>query len=1009
MSGPSPVIAASRGPSSSPSDDALLEGIQEATNDNPVLRECCEQQRKQDEVKQEIQDINQRLERRESVEISSIDSLKAKLSGLETTLSAGAQTLDVRDGLKEISALNERLDTIVVAHGALIQREVSTPVVSTGGTVEPSVLMGSQNRPLSQFERGEQVATSRAEVAAWTSGGRAEPQRLSTSARDISSASVGGRIERVEMIADQARVGDVSTNRTRTPQTGLKAQSSTETSSDKDRSGVTAGGILRREELVQPRFDRKVVGDSTHRAAEPNSSMLPRSTGDSLPAGRPSTERALSVFNQQRQGSDGSVQDQRLQSSRAVQISQSRSVVDVTSAKAQREASRGLEPGIKNKMEAERRTEEQGRVAVSKRSEGLSTVADTDIGRASAFNRFRLNTHREGPALIPKVRESSRAGGNLPRDQRIVVAKDGSRSMAVDVARGAGTRGASRLNSPTGTSVETRGRSSRIVSPRSERQAAARGGLNEAVPLKGRVSMTTGGSRLVGADQSRGRTAADPRVRTGQRQESGFRRDKSSGNQSSGMTERRASQVLPQTGRGIGERLREGLRLAKRLVELRDGTERSLARRQNRDGDRLIRSDKQRGQSGSELTGIVRSAQRTQSEIIRRVRSELVPLGRSERQAAARGGLNEAVPLKGRVSMTTGGSRLVGADQSRGRTAADPRVRTGQRQESGFRRDKSSGNQSSGMTERRASQVLPQTGRGIGERLREGLRLAKRLVELRDGTERSLARRQNRDGDRLIRSDKQRGQSGSELTGIVRSAQRTQSEIIRLVRSELVPLGSRRGGVALISVVRQVRRILERIKDLELRDVKTLRGGDLVRSLRNRQGNGRLDRVHREALKVVRQYLRILERRLQQSVDPRTGLYKRLTTELTVSDLERLVSMLGGARAARGLRRKGRRKGAPALDESDLTKAVLEELAGGVGGPDVSGSGDSGAGSAAAEGGNVASEGGGVSSEQAAGEGGLTADGATPKAELTTALVRDDTSSLASEEPPRYTTADEHA
>jgi hypothetical protein len=814
VSGPSPVIAASP-----PSDDALLEGIQVATNDNPVLRECCEQQRKQDEVKQEIQDINQRLERGESVEISAIDALKAKLSGLETTLSAGAQTEDVRDWLKEISALNERLDTIVVAHGALIQREVSTPVVSTGGTVEPSVLMGSQNRPLSQFERGEQVATSRAEVVAWTSGGRAEPQRLSTSARDISSASVGGRIERVEMIADQARVGDVSTNRTRTPQTGLKAQSSTETSSDKDRSGVTAGGILRREELLQPRSDRKVVGDSIRRAAEPNSSMLPRSTGDSLPAGRPSTERALNVFNQQRQGSDGRV-----------------------------EAFRVLEPGIKNKMEAERRTEEQGRVAVSKRSEGLSTVADTDIGRASAFNRFRLNTHREGPALIPKVRESSRAGGNLPRDQRIVVAKDGSRSMAVDVARGAVTRGASRLNSPTGTSVETRGRSSRIVSPRSERQAAARGGLNE------------------------------------------------------------------------------------------------------------------------------------------------------------------AVPLKGRVSMTTGGLRLVGADQPRGRTAADPRVRTGQRQESGFRRDKSSGNQSSGITERRASLVLRQTDRGIGERLREGLRLAKRLVELRDGTERSLARRQNRDGDRLIRSDKQRGQSGSELTGIVRSAQRTQSEILRLVRSELVPLGSRRGGANVaLSVDRRVHRLLERLKDVELRDMRTLGVGILVRGMRNRHNDRRLDRVNREALRVVRQYIRNLERRLRQSVDPRTGLYKRLTTELTVSDLERLVSMLGGARAARGLRRKGRRKGTPALEESDLTNAVLEELAGGLGGQGVSGSGESGTGSAAAEGGGVASKGGGVSSEQAAGEGGLIADGATPKAELTTALVRDDTSSLASEEPPRYITADEHA
>jgi len=127
-------------------------------------------------------------------------------------------------------------------------------------------------------------------------------------------------------------------------------------------------------------------------------------------------------------------------------------------------------------------------------------------------------------------------------------------------------------------------------------------------------------------------------------------------------------------------------------------------------------------------------------------------------------------------------------------------------------------------------------------------------------------------------------------------------------------------------------------------------------------------------------YVRQLERRLLSYLNCTSPLFKRLTTELTLSDLERLVSIMGGARAARGLRRKLRSGDVTHVLESDLSNSFLGQLAAAADGPrSTSGSGGGSDDSSPAQEGGAPEASSGSSIE----EGSLVADGATPTATLT--------------------------
>ena len=138
------------------------------------------------------------------------------------------------------------------------------------------------------------------------------------------------------------------------------------------------------------------------------------------------------------------------------------------------------------------------------------------------------------------------------------------------------------------------------------------------------------------------------------------------------------------------------------------------------------------------------------------------------------------------------------------------------------------------------------------------------------------------------------------------------------------------------------------------------------------------------ARREVRAHIRNLERRLQNFLPPGSQLYKRLTTELTLADLERLVSIIGGTRALRGLKRKRKAGELGVVQEADVSNTFLSQLETAARGGE-SGA-DSGGGSEDSEVSTGAAQ--GIESETV-----VVAEGATPTATLTTAIVKEEDSS----------------
>lgn len=186
----------------------------------------------------------------------------------------------------------------------------------------------------------------------------------------------------------------------------------------------------------------------------------------------------------------------------------------------------------------------------------------------------------------------------------------------------------------------------------------------------------------------------------------------------------------------------------------------------------------------------------------------------------------------------------------------------------------------------------------------------------------------------------------------------------------------------------RVQKIVERIKGLPLKDLvkmkdlkidgKTLKGG-----------KESLAPAQREMLarREVRFLIRDLAVRLQSFINPRSMLYKRLTTELTLADLERLVSMLGGNRAVRGLRKKHKAGEVTQVFESDISNSFLSQLASAAYG--AAAGGDSGSSDES----STAMEGSGTETgtEASTEETTLVADGAVPTATLSTFIMKEET------------------
>ena len=178
-----------------------------------------------------------------------------------------------------------------------------------------------------------------------------------------------------------------------------------------------------------------------------------------------------------------------------------------------------------------------------------------------------------------------------------------------------------------------------------------------------------------------------------------------------------------------------------------------------------------------------------------------------------------------------------------------------------------------------------------------------------------------------------------------------------------------------LAIRNRSQKIVERVKTLPLKDILKIKG---IRS-EPKLGKGGKDGVAlspREMLarREVRFMIRELAARLQSSLNPRSMIYKRVMTEMTMADLERLVSILGGNRAVKGLRKKLKGGEVTQVFESDISNSFLSQLASAAsGGPTGGDAGGTEEPSASTEGAGAE-----ASTETSTEEATLVADGAVP-------------------------------
>ena len=191
-----------------------------------------------------------------------------------------------------------------------------------------------------------------------------------------------------------------------------------------------------------------------------------------------------------------------------------------------------------------------------------------------------------------------------------------------------------------------------------------------------------------------------------------------------------------------------------------------------------------------------------------------------------------------------------------------------------------------------------------------------------------------------------------------------------------------------LAIRARAQKIIERIKSLPLKDIVKIKGLRAETKM-GKGGTTQAALSARELLarREVRLLIRDLSARLQSFLNPRSMLYKRVMSELTLSDLERLVSILGGNRAVKGLRKKLKAGEVTQVFESDISNSFLSQLASASTGPSgVSDSGGADEPSASPEGGGAE-----ASTEASTEEATLVADGAVPTATLSTFIMKEET------------------
>ncbi len=190
-----------------------------------------------------------------------------------------------------------------------------------------------------------------------------------------------------------------------------------------------------------------------------------------------------------------------------------------------------------------------------------------------------------------------------------------------------------------------------------------------------------------------------------------------------------------------------------------------------------------------------------------------------------------------------------------------------------------------------------------------------------------------------------------------------------------------------LAIRARAQRIIERIKVLPLKDIVKLKALR-AEAMAGKGGREKTALSAQEMLarREVRLLIRDLSARLQSFLNPRSMLYNRVMTELTLSDLERLVSLLGGNRAVKGLRKKLKAGEVTQVFEADISNSFLSQLASAANGSSgVSDSGGSDEPSTSPEGAGAE-----VSAEASTEETTVVADGAVPTATLSTFIMKEE-------------------
>ena len=187
-----------------------------------------------------------------------------------------------------------------------------------------------------------------------------------------------------------------------------------------------------------------------------------------------------------------------------------------------------------------------------------------------------------------------------------------------------------------------------------------------------------------------------------------------------------------------------------------------------------------------------------------------------------------------------------------------------------------------------------------------------------------------------------------------------------------------------LAIRARAHKIVERVKALPLKDILKIKGIGSEAKL----GKDRVALSPREMLarREVRFLIRDLAARLQSFLNPRSMLYKRVMSEMTLADLERLVSILGGNRAVKGLRKKLKAGEVTQVFEADISNSFLSQLASAASGASAGGNGGG------SDEPSASTEGAGAeASTETTEEATLVADGAVPTATLSTFIMKEET------------------